>query len=272
MNNYDDIKRFKDKLLIEDIDYKEISQSNPHIASHNWAIIKQVASGDEPYHPLEQGQSTQPTPAPIRQNEFDPAAATAHQTVSPASASAVHASQSILNQPPPPAQFAGRPAQSLRPPGAAATAQPSRGPSLFESVSSALPPVSAPAQQQQDPSAATPSAVVNTPVPKDGRQHFFESMDRASAAQSAGSTPPAEPAWPLQAGSLGPLQSEPARPLTSPAAASWAPDRRSAASGSPAEEKMRFKSLFSQASKDASAIAGRDTPLSVLLEKIALCR
>ncbi|WP_170975336.1 cellulose biosynthesis protein BcsO [Martelella alba] len=70
MNNYDDIKRFKEKLNMEGFDYKEIAENNPHKASKNWAIIKQVASADEPFHPLEQGLSTQPTPTPVSRKEF----------------------------------------------------------------------------------------------------------------------------------------------------------------------------------------------------------
>lgn len=71
MNNYDDIKRFKEKLNMEGIDYKEIAENNPHSATaSNWAIMQQVASSDEPFHPLEHGHTTQPTPAPISNKEF----------------------------------------------------------------------------------------------------------------------------------------------------------------------------------------------------------
>jgi hypothetical protein len=71
MNNYDDIKRFKEKLNLEGIDYKEIAENNPHSSTaNNWAIMQQVASADEPFHPLEHGHTTQPTPTPISNKEF----------------------------------------------------------------------------------------------------------------------------------------------------------------------------------------------------------
>ncbi|XBS69677.1 hypothetical protein ABK905_25790 [Acerihabitans sp. KWT182] len=59
---------------MEGIDYKEIAENNPHITPHNWAIIKQIAAADEPFHPLEQGQTTQPVPMPVSNKEFSPSA------------------------------------------------------------------------------------------------------------------------------------------------------------------------------------------------------
>src|SRR5476649_852968 len=88
MNNYDDIKRFKDKLNLEGIDYKEIVENRPNNTANNWAIIKQVATADEPFHPLEHGHSTQPTPAPVSHQEFSAASA-----VQPARQSASHNNQ-----------------------------------------------------------------------------------------------------------------------------------------------------------------------------------
>ncbi|MGL9773643.1 MAG: hypothetical protein ACR5LG_06140 [Sodalis sp. (in: enterobacteria)] len=70
MNNYDDIKRFKEKLNMEDFDYKEIAKSNPNSSASSWTIIRQIVNANRPSHPLEQGHSTLPPPSPISQQEF----------------------------------------------------------------------------------------------------------------------------------------------------------------------------------------------------------
>ncbi len=74
MNNYDDIKRFKEKLNMESIDYKEIAENNLHNTPHNWAIIRQIAAADEPLYPLDQGRTTRPVPMPVSNKELFPSA------------------------------------------------------------------------------------------------------------------------------------------------------------------------------------------------------
>ncbi|WP_071882285.1 cellulose biosynthesis protein BcsO [Candidatus Sodalis pierantonius] len=85
MNNYDDIKRFKEKLNMEPIDYKEIAENNLNSSASSWTIIKHIVNADKPFHPLEQGHSTLPSPAPISQQEFSarPAAPNASHTPAP---------------------------------------------------------------------------------------------------------------------------------------------------------------------------------------------
>ncbi|CNK34439.1 Uncharacterised protein [Yersinia mollaretii] len=69
MNKYDDIKQFKDKIDMQDINYKEISESESQKSGSTWALIKQM-SPQENNSLLENGRTTQPTPQPISASEF----------------------------------------------------------------------------------------------------------------------------------------------------------------------------------------------------------
>ncbi|CNE46143.1 cellulose biosynthesis protein BcsO [Yersinia mollaretii] len=69
MNKYDDIKQFKDKIDMQDINYKEISESESQKSGSAWALIKQM-SPQENNSLLENGRTTQPTPQPISASEF----------------------------------------------------------------------------------------------------------------------------------------------------------------------------------------------------------
>ncbi|WP_114192935.1 cellulose biosynthesis protein BcsO [Edaphovirga cremea] len=71
MNNYDDIKRFKEKAKMERIDYKEIAENEDSSSMQGWAIIKQVSARDEAPQAFDNGRTTQPTPSPISSKEFD---------------------------------------------------------------------------------------------------------------------------------------------------------------------------------------------------------
>ncbi|WP_145500638.1 cellulose biosynthesis protein BcsO [Yersinia bercovieri] len=69
MNKYDDIKQFKDKIDMQDINYKEISEGEAKKSGSTWALIKQMSS-QESNSLLENGRTTQPTPQPISAAEF----------------------------------------------------------------------------------------------------------------------------------------------------------------------------------------------------------
>lgn len=69
MNKYDDIKQFKDKIDMQDINYKEISECETRKSGSAWALIKQM-SAEENSSPLENGRTTQPTPQLISASEF----------------------------------------------------------------------------------------------------------------------------------------------------------------------------------------------------------
>lgn len=69
MNKYDDIKQFKDKIDMQDINYQEISECETRKSGSAWALIKQM-SAEENSSPLENGRTTQPTPQLISASEF----------------------------------------------------------------------------------------------------------------------------------------------------------------------------------------------------------
>ncbi|MFA3781224.1 cellulose biosynthesis protein BcsO [Yersinia sp. 1652 StPb PI] len=69
MNKYDDIKQFKDKIDMHDIDYKEISEKEVQADAFSWPLIKQLASQDNDSF-LENGRTTQPTPQLVSATEF----------------------------------------------------------------------------------------------------------------------------------------------------------------------------------------------------------
>lgn len=69
MNKYDDIKQFKDKIDMQGINYKEISEGESNNSGSAWALIKQMSS-QENNSLLENGRTTQPTPQPVSASEF----------------------------------------------------------------------------------------------------------------------------------------------------------------------------------------------------------
>jgi len=287
MNNYDDIKRFKEKLNMEDIDYKEIAENNPHNTSHNWAILKQIVAADEPFHPLEQGLTTQPVPMPVSNKEFT---------------SSVFDKPATLQSPPgarkndaPPVQeqsfnsplmaAVSKVLSTEHGPGYTTTVMPSIGfspltdsgrgqqasrPSILDGVGRGL-PVAGPGDThnaQRGQSAAGPS--------------IFDSIGRQEPAvaptqlphQNTGRGQPAavssifdgigrrEPAVAQSAPDSG--RSQPAPIIRPPSGLTPSP--------APANE-MRFNKLFNRKSQlTTGVLPGRDMPLSLLLENIALCR
>ncbi|MBT9431837.1 cellulose biosynthesis protein BcsO [Candidatus Sodalis endolongispinus] len=179
MNNYDDIKRFKEKLNMEAIDYKEIADNNPHSSVSSWTIIRQIVNADRSLHPLEQGHSTiLPPPSPISQQEFS-------------------ARSPAMAQQPPVAQ------------GSAATAgidRPAYGPSvfspLFNAVDNALPPQTAAGSA---PLACAMGAMGASRL-ANGPGSVFSQLTRQPASDSRASPSPRDPAptdgnaLPLQGG------------------------------------------------------------------------
>lgn len=210
MNNYDDIKRFKEKLNMEGIDYKEIVENHTVNTHQNWAIIKQVATADEPFHPLEHGGSTQPTPTPISKQEFSAA------PLSPLEQQPVQRQTSpnagLINTAGQPHAPAGAPGQPAVSPLMSAL---SRALPLAEApVSAPLPPAAAvwfdpPHRQQPAPARSAapqtlpppglsraPMATAPAPQPDNGRRfnQLFSKKSTSSAgiAQKTSTTPARE--------------------------------------------------------------------------------
>ncbi|NDL64627.1 cellulose biosynthesis protein BcsO [Acerihabitans arboris] len=234
MNNYDDIKRFKEKLNMESIDYKEIAESNPNITSHNWAIIKQVATADEPFHPLEQGRSTQPTPAPISEKEFS-ATPLGQQARTQQPRAVGHINQNISARYRPQATVQG---DSFASP-------------LMSAVSQALPATS-PAMPSAEPAGEAPAGAA-----------LLNAIQREFAAPPKAVTPP-RPQAPQPAAT--PLFEAATHVRPAPAAP------RTTSPGQATANAMRFNSLFNRKAQQSATRPGRDMPLSLLLENIALCR
>ncbi len=253
MNNYDDIKRFKEKLNMETIDYKEIAESNPNNASQSWAIIKQVATADEPFHPLDQGRSTQPTPSPISAREF---------TASP------------LGHPEPAQPFSNgaRDTGALNAPSRPLTSAPVQDESfaspLMSALSKALPPV----PQSARPGGSAAHILGEAP----GGAAFLNALENQFTRQPAAVTEPARTASPASLFDAVGHNQPAATPVQSPvrarptvlfhaAAPAEAPAR--------AADNMRFNKLFNRKSQSQTdTLPARDMPLSLLLENIALCR
>ncbi len=245
MNNYDDIKRFKEKLNLEGIDYKEIVESRPNNTTNNWAIIKQVATADEPFHPLEHGHTTQPTPAPVSQQEFSPSAFVQPERVRASSHG--HHDKGIFNS----FGDVNAPAQEQ------AFASP-----LLSALSRVMPPaadaVIPGVIADTSPSAApvlAGSDVFAAPAPKNiGGATLFNTASRQDFAPTAPA--PARPS--LAPRTLFPTQSSASSQATAP---------------TPPDNTKRFNKLFNRKSHLPAGIAPtRDMPLSLLLENIALCR
>ncbi|WP_413729229.1 hypothetical protein [Sodalis sp. RH22] len=280
MNNYDDIKRFKEKLNMEGIDYKEIAESNPNITAHNWAIIKQVATADEPFHPLEQGRPTQPTPAPVSDKEFsasplgqplaaqqpraggninrDIGAINAHYQPQASTAAESFASPLM--------SAVGKALPAIGPVAPVATPQDGNAPAGAAFLNAiqqefAAPPAAVPTRSQE-PAAASPfdAGQHGRPAaasPFDAGQH-----GRPAAASLFDAGQHGRPA----AASLfdAARHDQPARTSSTAASSVRAPAN--------AAGTMRFNSLFNRKSQSSAMPSGRDTLLSLLLENIALCR
>lgn len=233
MNNYDDIKRFKEKLNMEAIDYKEIAESNPNNSAHNWAIIKQVATADEPFQPLEHGLSTQPTPASVGNKEFNaPVSAPAQPTLmraQPASAPPQQAINAAGGSPAP--QDAGRDA----------FASP-----LLNALGKALPAASR-------TEAANAAATIFSDCAQAGNAgHGAIFADKTFANNALPDT-----LFPDNTMAPAHAPSQPATPVRKP---ENMPDA------------MPFNQLFNRKSRQSAVLPARNMPLLQLLETIALCR
>lgn len=164
MNNYDDIKRFKEKLNMKAIDYKEIADNNPHSSVSSWTIIRQIVNADRPFHPLEQGHSTTlPPPSPISQHEFS-ARSPAMAERTPAALASAHA---------------------------AGSDRPAYGPSvfspLFNAVNNALPP-------QTTAGSAPLAGALDASRPANGPGSVFDQLTRQPASDSRASQSARAPA------------------------------------------------------------------------------
>lgn len=278
MNNYDDIKRFKEKLNMENVDYKEIAESGSHISSSNWAIIKQVATADAPFHPLEQGHSTLPPPSQVDDNEFSarppmmPAAAPYPLPPTPAHAPGVASS---FAQP-----LFHAVEKALPPKGSTQSATvplttASGATSVFQQLESMLAPhrpalpvqssLAPPATQalldqlrQQAPSQ--PAATARTEAPAGNT--LFDRLRQQTPSQPARAEAPA--GHKLFGVHVAPTVQRKTTPLFHDDRADNAPT---------ATTDGRFKNLFSRRPHPSEGIApDRTMSLSLLLENIALCR
>ncbi|WP_213991332.1 cellulose biosynthesis protein BcsO [Sodalis sp. dw_96] len=278
MNNYDDIKRFKEKLNLEGIDYKEITENNPHNTPHNWAILKQIAAADEPFHPLEQGLTTQPVPVQVSNKEFiasafdKPAAVQPSQNagkneapVTPAAAYAsplMAAVSKVLSS----EQGAGYAANEMlaavsSPLNGPGQGQPVSRPSILDGVGRGLPiagPTDVNATARREPAAApaSPLRSDNGHTPVAAGASIFDSIGRHEPAPAPAS----------------PMYENNGRPQPAAGASIFDSMGRRGPAAAPAQEK-RFNNLFNRKSQlTTGVVPGRDMPLSLLLENIALCR
>ncbi|MXP59861.1 cellulose biosynthesis protein BcsO [Pantoea sp. Taur] len=258
MKNYDDLQRFKEKTKTLDIAFKDMSGQSQEADHSQWAIIRQLATDNEPE--LGSGQRIDlPQPQPIRGDEFSaPAAAPA--AISPAASTS---RGSILDslaatapaEPAPATSPAG--VSSLFPPAPAAKPAPSvisQAPKAThverQATTSLFPPP--PAKPAAAPlSASAPIAAVPTVTP---------------APAPVANPAPAPLASPIAATSAEAPQatttfSAPASTFTAPVE----PARPAASAPS------RFGALFRSRATEPAHLS-KETPLKPLLEKIALCR
>jgi hypothetical protein len=256
MNNYDDIKRFKEKLNLESIDYKEIVESHPNNTANNWAIIKQVATADEPFHPLEHGHSTQPTPTPVSHQEFSASSfAQSEPVLTPFRR---HQDQGILDALAEPTATGPAREQTFASP-------------LLSAISKVMPPpadasglaVNAGNFSLQRPSNTLRNALENQPTAQPAVMPESKSRVGSALFDIANRQ------------DFAPAASVPTRapmaPQTSLPAQSNIPSQ--ASSPTQPENAKRFTTLFNRKSHlPAGTTPTRDMSLSLLLENIALCR
>ncbi len=67
MSKYDDVQRFKDKINLKDIDYKEFPKEESASTLHRWSIVEQVAGNGA-------GLSAHQQPTPINTTDFSSSA------------------------------------------------------------------------------------------------------------------------------------------------------------------------------------------------------
>ncbi|QWA11367.1 hypothetical protein GTU79_00550 [Sodalis ligni] len=250
---------------MEGIDYKETPKNNPHNTPHNWAILKQIPAADEPYHPLDQGQTTQPVPVQVSNKEFTasafdkPAAMPSPRDLSknnaqgikePSFASPLMAAVSKVLSAEQGAGYAEeeRPSAGSSPVSGSGHGERGFRPSILDSVDRGLPqPAAAPASPlNRDNARAQPAAGPS----------IFDGIGRRE--------PAAAPASPLNRDNVR------AQPAAGPSIFDGIGRREPAAA--PVNE-MRFSRLFNRKSPLTTGVApGRDMPLLLLLENIALCR
>ncbi|ORM62409.1 cellulose biosynthesis protein BcsO [Pantoea rodasii] len=251
MKNYDDLQRFKEKTKTLDIAFKDMSGQSQEADHSQWAIIRQLATDNEPE--LGSGQRIDlPQPQPIRGDEFTAPAApmqAAPVVVAPvASTSRGSILDSLAATAPVESTPATPPAgiSSLFPPAPAAKSAPSvltqapKATHVERQATTSLFP----------PAPAKPAAAV-VPAPAVASAPIFAAP--VEAARPAAPAPvyaaPAEPARPAPAPTFA-APAEPARPAAAPS---------------------RFGSLFRSRPAEPANIS-KETPLKPLLEKIALCR
>lgn len=266
MKNYDDLQRFKEKTKTLDIAFKDMSGQSQEADHSQWAIIRQLATDNEPE--LGSGQRIDlPQPQPIRGDEFSaPAAAPA--SISPAASTA---GGSILDslaatapaEPAPATPPAG--VSSLFPPAPAAKPAPSvisqapKATHVERQATTSLfpPPPAKPAAAPLSASAPIAAVPAATPAP----------VPVANPAPVPVANPaPAPLAAPIAATSAEAPQA--ATTFSAPASTFAAPvePARPAASA-----PSRFGALFRSRATEPANLS-KETPLKPLLEKIALCR
>lgn len=124
MNSYDDIKQFKEKLNLEQIDYKDTSEGDGYRPSQKWAILDQVAgangadAADDAVRQRIGGLSTRPVP--VNKEEFR--SASLLQAVS----QQLSASQNSVSQPAVSAATPATPSQPASAPTSTASGNASR--------------------------------------------------------------------------------------------------------------------------------------------------
>lgn len=251
MKNYDDLQRFKEKTKTLDIAFKDMSGQSQEADHSQWAIIRQLATDNEPE--LGSGQRIDlPQPQPIRGDEFTAPVQAAPAVVAPVASTP---RGSILDSLAATAPVESAPATS-----------PTGVSSLFPPAPAAKP---APSVLTQAPKATHVERQATTSLFPPAPAKPAAAVAPAPAAAAAFAAPveaarQAEPARPAPVPTFA-VTAEPARPAPAPTFAAPAEPAR------PAAAPSRFGSLFRSRPAEPANIS-KETPLKPLLEKIALCR
>ena len=252
MKNYDDLQRFKEKTKTLDIAFKDMSGQSQEADHSQWAIIRQLATDNEPE--LGSGQRIDlPQPQPIRGDEFSAPAAPMQSAAAAISPAASSSRGSILDS-----LAATAPAEP------APVTSPAGVSSLFPPAPAAKP---APSVISQAPKA--------THVERQATTSLFPPPPPKPAAAPVATTAPAPiAAAPVVTPASAPISAAPAEApraaatFSAPASTFTAPvePARPAASA-----PSRFGALFRSRATEPANLS-KETPLKPLLEKIALCR
>ncbi|TQC64312.1 cellulose biosynthesis protein BcsO [Pantoea dispersa] len=189
MKNYDDLQRFQEKTQTLDIAFKDMSGQSLEADHSQWAIIRQLATDDEPE--LGSGQRVDlPQPQPIRGDEF----VAPPQALNPAPvARSEKASllQSLAASAPAPDTETPRsalfPPASSAPTAASVSSLAPAATHVARQAATSLfppPPISAPvAEQAVAPAAAAPATTPAVAQPEPATPSRFGALFRSRAAE-----------------------------------------------------------------------------------------